>query len=292
MMTNKKSKLKVRGGNKELKRIKNKVLLPILEKINSTERLNKYYRNIIDRLSVADCISLEMSKEIIDDFIFKNIILAGAVFVILFFFLKTILISFVFAISAVYISGYHKINNISKKMKIIEFKFPEAVQVFYDEYMVSSNVRNSLTHVSDKTKGSIQLLFETMIRRMYSGEDSVAAIDDMAETMNIFYAYAFAEILKLSLTDVGDISKEIGQLIKLMQEDIEEKEKTKSELHENKMMFYVLNAITAVVFIANLFLHPYAKEMYSYTIQGSMILMFWIIQIICGLVFIDLNEKI
>ena len=58
MMTNKKSKLKVRGDNKELKRIKNKVLLPILEKINSTERLNKYYRNIIDRLSVADCISL------------------------------------------------------------------------------------------------------------------------------------------------------------------------------------------------------------------------------------------
>lgn len=272
--------------------IKEKLLSPILKKIESNVRLNKYYKNIIDRLSVADCISLEMSKEIIDDFIFKNTIIAGLVFIFVLFFLKTIWISAVFSLSAVYLSFYTKMNGLSKKMKIIEFKFPEAVQIFYDEYIVTSNVRNSLTHVSDKTKGSIQLLFETMVRRMYSGEDSVAAIDEMANTMNIFYAYAFAEILKLSLTDVGDISKEIGQLIKLMQEDIEENEKTKSEMHENKMMFYVLNSITAVVFIANLFLHPYAKEMYSYTIKGSMILMFWIIQIIGGLVFIDLNEKI
>lgn len=272
--------------------IKEKLLSPILKKLESNVRLNKYYKNIIDRLSVADCISLEMSKEIIDDFIFKNTIIAGLVFIFVLFFLKTIWISAVFSLSAVYLSFYTKMNGLSKKMKIIEFKFPEAVQIFYDEYIVTSNVRNSLTHVSDKTKGSIQLLFETMVRKMYSGEDSVAAIDGMANTMNIFYAYAFAEILKLSLTDVGDISKEIGQLIKLMQEDIEENEKTKSEMHENKMMFYVLNSITAVVFIANLFLHPYAKEMYSYTIKGSMILMFWIIQIIGGLVFIDLNEKI
>lgn len=292
MMIKRKGRFQIRNDDKSFRRMKEKISSTILEKIESTEKLNKYYKNIIDRLSVADCISLEMSKDLIDDFIFKNIMLAGAVFIILFFFLKTIWISVLFSMSAIYISCYLKINSLNKKMKTIEYKFPEAVQVFYDEYMVSSNVRNSLTHVSDKTKGSIQLLFETMTRRMYSGDDSVSAIDEMANTMNIFYAYAFAEILKLSLSDVGDISKEIGQLIKLMQEDLEEKEKTRSELHENKMMFYVLNSITAVVFIANLFLHPYAKEMYSYTLKGSMILMLWVIQIIGGLVFIDMNEKI
>lgn len=271
---------------------KEKMLENIETKISSSKKMKRYYDKKVERLSIADCISLSLSKEKVDKFILANIYIAAATFLIIFFILKTIWISFIFAMFAVYINFYLKIKKLNKKMAILEYDFPECIQVFFDEYMVSRNVRSALTHISEKSKGSTGLLFETMTRKMYSGEDPGTSIDEMAATLDIFYAYAFAEILKLSLTDVGDISKEIGSLIELMQDDIEEREKTKSELHENKAMFFLLNGITAVVFVINIFVHPYAKEIYAYTIKGNFLIVFWIMQIIGGLAFIDLNEKI
>lgn len=274
--------------------LKSKLILFIKPRLNKKiiTFLNKFYLSNIERMAIGDCISISNSRTKVDFFISRQITVSFTLFLFLLFFLKNIWIALLLSVLYIFLFTFITIKKLDNKMKCLEYSFPEAIQIFYDNYLVSKNIKNSLIHVSEKTDGSIKILFENVLRKIYSGKDYILAIDEMASTLNIFYAYAFAEILKLSLSDAGDVSNEIAELLELIQEDIEDKEKTKSELHENKMLFYLLNVITAVIFVFNILFHPYGKELYAYTIKGSIIITIWVLQIIGGLIFIDINEKI
>lgn len=274
--------------------LKSKLILFIKPRLNKKiiTFLNKFYLSNIERMAIGDCISISNSRTKVDFFISRQITVSFTLFLFLLFFLKNIWIALLLSVLYIFLFTFITIKKLDNKMKCLEYSFPEAIQIFYDNYLVSKNIKNSLIHVSEKTDGSIKILFENVLRKIYSGKNYILAIDEMASTLNIFYAYAFAEILKLSLSDAGDVSNEIAELLELIQEDIEDKEKTKSELHENKMLFYLLNVITAVIFVFNILFHPYGKELYAYTIKGSIIITIWVLQIIGGLIFIDINEKI
>lgn len=257
---------------------------PVIRKITDT---------YTKRISIIDSISEEEAARVLEINILSSLLTMAASFAISLLFLKVIYLAFIFSVSIFYVY-WHRFNT---KIKIgiheIENSFPNLVQSFIDEYVVSKNSKNALISIMNKApEGSTKMLFEKLIREIYSGTSWEDSINEFSHNLNFFYAQAFSEILKLSLTKVGDISEELNDLMDIMQDDIQQKEQTKSTVHENKVMFYIVNAVTLSVVILNILFHPFAKEIYSYTAVGSALLSFWILQIMAGVLFIEASENI
>lgn len=259
--------------------------------IDNNKVIKRYYDYLIKKVSITECSSMKVAKNKVDIF-FKNLFyIFIASFFILIMIFKSWYVAFLAAVTIIYLIFVKYTGTINKKMQDIEFGFPEVVQQFADEYVVNSNVKKALLNVANKQTGSAAIIFERLVREMYSGRNEIEAIDEMAKTLDFFYSYAFAEILKLSLSDVGSIENELHFLIQLMQEDIEEKERKKSDLYENKAMFYLLNGITVFVVLLNFFVHPFAKELYTYTTTGNLLIVVWIVMFIFGEIFMNFIEE-
>lgn len=262
------------------------------EKIKKNKSLKNYHDKLIKKIAITNCCSFELAENKLKKGILRIVYVAFFSFFLLFLIFKIWYIALIGTLSILYLLLNHYIGKIDKKMNQLEMEFPETVQKFADEYIINRNIRRSLMSISEKSSGSIKLVFERLVRNIHSGIDENTSIDEMAKSLDFFYAYAFAEILKLSLSDVGNVTKEIGFLIELMQEDLEQQEKTKSDLHENKAMFMILNGITAFILVVNFMIHPYAREIYTYTATGAFMIMLWVIEFVGGLLFISLSEKI
>lgn len=268
------------------------ILERIDKKIKKNKSLKNYHDKLIKKIAITNCCSFELAENKLKKGILKIVYVAFFSFCILFFIFKIWYIALIGTLSILYLMLNYYIGKIDKKMNQLEIEFPETVQKFADEYIINRNIRRSLMSISEKSTGSVKLVFERLIRNIHSGIDENTSIDEMAKSLDFFYAYAFAEILKLSLSDVGNVTKEIGFLIELMQEDLEQQEKTKSDLHENKAMFMILNGITAFMLFTNFIVHPYAREIYTYTATGAFMIMIWVAEFVGGLIFISLSEKI
>ena len=287
---------KIKIKKKVSKNKKNYIDEIMLEKIDKKIKKNKslkiYYDKLIKKIAITNCCSFELAENKLKKGILRIVYVAFFSFFLLFLIFKIWYIALIGTLSILYLLLNHYIGKIDKKMNQLEMEFPETVQKFADEYIINRNIRRSLMSISEKSSGSIKLVFERLVRNIHSGIDENTSIDEMAKSLDFFYAYAFAEILKLSLSDVGNVTKEIGFLIELMQEDLEQQEKTKSDLHENKAMFMILNGITAFILVVNFMIHPYAREIYTYTATGAFMIMLWVIEFVGGLLFISLSEKI
>lgn len=268
------------------------ILERIDKKIKKNKLLKNYHDKLIKKIAITNCCSFELAENKLKKGILKIVYVAFFSFCILFSIFKIWYIALTLSASIVYLFFNYYTGKIDKKISQLEMEFPETVQKFADEYIINRNIRRSLMSISEKSSGSIKLVFERLVRNIHSSIDENTSINEMAKSLDFFYAYAFAEILKLSLSDVGNVTKEIGFLIELMQDDLEQQEKTKSDLHENKAMFMILNAITAIVLVTNFIINPYAKDIYTYTSTGAFMIMIWVLEFIGGLMFISLNEKI
>lgn len=263
------------------------------------KRLKKYTilkeskNKLIRRISIIQCISEEEAEKKLEINIISSILLSASLFCISLFFLEVIYLAFIISITMLYLYWHRFNTNIKKGIRKIEQSFPDIVQTFIDDYIVSKNAKNALLSITKRSNdGSIKMIFEKLIREIYSGTSWEYAIDEFSKTLKFFYAQAFSEILKLSLHEVGDISEELDELMNIMHEDIEKKEQTKSTIYENKLMFYIINASTFLVVNLNILFHPFAKEIYSYTIAGSTLLSLWLVQVIAGILFIEASENI
>lgn len=247
----------------------------------------------ITRIAIIECISEKEATTKLENYLVTAGMIFIGTFAITFIFLQVIYLSFVISFSVFYLYLHRFNSKIKKGIHKIEQDFPEVIQAFFDEYIITKNSKNALLSVIDRgPEGSTKLVFEKLIREIYSGSSWEVAINDFSSSLNFFYAQAFAEILKLSLSEVGDVSAELNELMNIIQDDIEQKEQTKSTMHENKMMFYIINTVTLIVVVINIFVHPFAKEVYSYTATGSILFSIWLIQIIAGILFIEASENI
>ena len=292
---NKKNKLKKEVNLSSLfdnSKSASQILSTVNRLTDKQTKISGNIENIIKRNAIVNNISLSKAKKEMDRHIVISVIFSFFVFVGALWMFKVWYLAFIITFAAIYLYWHNITSKLKKEISKIENSFPEIIQNFYDEYIVHKNAKNALVCIVTKTnQKATKMIFEKLIREVYSGEAWEESIDNMANALDFFYAYAFAEILKLTISDIGDITQEIQELIDLMQDDIEKREQTKSNLHENKMMFLIINAITAVVIILNMAFHPFAKEIYSYTTAGSTLLSLWIIQIIAGIFFIEVTEN-
>lgn len=226
------------------------------------KRLKKYTmlkeskNKLIRRISIIQCISEEEAEKKLEISIISSILLSASFFCISLFFLKVIYLAFILSMTMLYLYWHRFNTNIKKGIQKIEQSFPDIVQTFIDDYIVSKNAKNALLSITKRSNdGSIKMIFEKLIREIYSGTSWEYAIDEFSKTLKFFYAQAFSEILKLSLHEVGDISEELDELM-------------------------------------NILFHPFAKEIYSYTIAGSTLLSLWLLQVIAGILFIEASENI
>ncbi|KXG73729.1 hypothetical protein [Thermotalea metallivorans] len=72
-------------------------------------------------------------------------------------------------------------------------------------------------------------------------------------------------------------------LNELVNEEIQASEQDKTEQVANKMIFIILNMVTSLAFIMNIFLNPIAKELYFYTTLGNTLILFWVFVIVAGI---------
>ncbi len=289
-------KRKVKRRKKEEKELRKDILTyaveeKVDEQVIKNALIRKHFQRFVKRTSMVDSSSRTLAERKVKGQIVKICWIGIITFAVTLLIFGIWYIALVGSLAAVYLTGTLITGKIDKKISEIEMEFPSVIQRFTDEYIVTGNIKSSIMAVAEKSKGSISVVFEQLIRDLYSGKNEEEAITDLAETLDFYYGYAFAEILKLSLSDVGDVSKELEFLMELMQDDLQESEKTKAEMFENKIMFILLNAITLVIVVVNLIVHPYGREIYVYTKAGNGLVVFLILEIIGGLSFMSLSEK-
>lgn len=289
-------KRKIKKRKKEDKKFKKDIFAYIVEEkveeqITKHPIIKNYFKRIVKRTAMVDSSSITIAEQKVKKQIIKICWIGIITFLVVLIIFRLWYIALVGSLASIYLSVTLITGKIDKKISEIETEFPSVIQRFTDEYIVTGNIKSSIMAVAEKSKGSISVVFEQLIRDLYSGKNEEEAITDLAETLDFYYGYAFAEILKLSLSDVGDVSKELEFLMELMQDDLQEIEKTKAEMFENKIMFILLNTITMIIVIVNLIAHPYGREIYVYTKAGNGLVVFLILEIIGGLTFMSLSEK-
>lgn len=289
-------KRKIKKRKKEDKKFKKDIFAYIVEEkveeqITKHPIIKNYFKRIVKRTAMVDSSSITIAEQKVKKQIIKICWIGIITFLVVLIIFRLWYIALVGSLASIYLSVTLITGKIDKKISEIETEFPSVIQRFTDEYIVTGNIKSSIMAVAEKSKGSISVVFEQLIRDLYSGKNEEEAITDLAETLDFYYGYEFAEILKLSLSDVGDVSKELEFLMELMQDDLQEIEKTKAEMFENKIMFILLNTITMIIVIVNLIAHPYGREIYVYTKAGNGLVVFLILEIIGGLTFMSLSEK-
>lgn len=180
---------------------------------------------------------------------------------------------------------------LDKKIRKIYMQFPQAVQLFTDVYITSKNIKTALDVVYKEMPSEIGNVFQRLSRELSSGYEYEKNIKNFAKELDYTWGYAFADILIMSYQGAGNISEELIFLNELVNDDIKNKKESNSELAGNKMMFIVLNGLTAVVFSLNIGFNPIAKQLYFYTIQGNNFISFWVISITLGFLVSNILEK-
>lgn len=261
--------------------------------IANRPRLKNIKDHYIRRISITNSISQEEATIKVNQWISNSLFLGIASFVITFIFLKVAIISIVIAIMFVYFYLYHINSKIKKNIQKIEDKFPDVIQAYMDEYIITKNTTSALISINQKLKeGPEKTIFEKIVREIHSGVPIIDALEHISKSLDFFYANAFVNILKLSLTQMGDVTRELNELLNIIQNDVLAKQQTKAFLHGNVLMFHIINGITFIGIIATMIFHPFATSLYAYTSIGNTLLLLWIIQFIGGILFVEAAEKI
>lgn len=199
-----------------------------------------------------------------------------------------ILISF----SVLYIFIYAGTLWIQFRMNKIYEQFPEALQIFTDEYMEYKNIKNAIDNSYNKMPEQIGRAFEKLSRELSSGRNIKESIKNMADSFEYVWGYAFAHVLLMSYEGAGNISDDLIYLGTLMSEELTIEEEVKTENATNKIIFIILNMLTLAILIINMISNDMSKFLYFFTSDGNILLIIWIVQLIAGFNILNISEKI
>ena len=251
--------------------------------------IDKTYSLQLKRMSVLDSRSMEKTQAFLDMYILQSIYISVGIGIGILVILASVMAMVVSMLVFLYARFILITNKYENSMTKLEQSFPEVIQKFTDNYTVTRNVRSSLKNVVTKSSGATQRIFEVAIREIYSGVPEDVALNNLAETVDIFYAYAFVDIVILA-DEMGDITESLNFLVTMVREDIEGKEKSKTSHFENKMMYRMLNGIAFLGLVFNMVKFDFTKSIYLYTGTGNAIVLFWIGQYILTSVYGKISE--
>jgi len=229
-------------------------------------------------------------------------------YIVTFYFLITIIISFVVSIYAslffamwyapialavvsVFFLCYIGIAYIHLNLNKVYAQFPVALQIFTDEYVITKNIKNALNESYPKMPIEIGSLFQNLSRKLDSRNFN-DVLKNFAYGLDLLWGYAFVEILTLSYEGADDISEELIYLNELTGDEMKEDEETSTSIAESYSIFVVLNIITIGMFIFNIIISVNARQLYFNTPTGNAILLFWMISFILGVCTSTLLKKI
>jgi Flp pilus assembly protein TadB len=198
----------------------------------------------------------------------------------------------VIALLVLYLMHYGFGTYLNYKLKRVYEQFPIAIQMFTDIYITNKSIKNALTDSYVDMPKDVGLVFERLARKLSSGHEYDKYIHEFADSLSYVWGYAFAELLLMSYEGSGDISNDLLFLNELMNDDLQDEEESKAEMTTNKTLFMVLNLITVIVFVGNIFFSPIAKELYFYTTTGNTIIMSWLMLIAFGISVSTIMENI
>ena len=195
-------------------------------------------------------------------------------------------------LTVLYIFIYAGTLWVKMKMNKIYEQFPEALQVFTDEYMEFKNIKSAIDNSYNKMPEQIGKVFEKLSRELSSGKNIKESITNMADSFEYVWGYAFAHILLMSYEGAGNIEEDLIYLGTLISEELTIEEEVKTEMATNRIIFIILNMLTVVVFVINMAANDMSRFLYFFTADGNNLLIGWIIQLIAGFNILNISEKI
>lgn len=261
-----------------------------IKKLQNFKLINKIYNLQIHRMVVLNNESREASKKKLEKEIIRGIYTAIGSGILAYTVGRSMLITVITIIVTLYILTTHSLGKSEKRMNKLEADFPEIIQFFLDEYILTKNIRSGLKNVVNRTTGPIHNVFSTIIREIYSGVEEKEAFEKAADTIGFYYAYAFVDILTIA-EEVGDITEPMNYLSSIIRDEIEVRERAKTMNFENKMMNNILNSIAAIGILYNMVRFDFAKPVYLYTATGNALIIFWLVQFAATTVYNKMNER-
>ena len=260
-----------------------------LEKISEHKKIRRRIQSVIENYATVNSLSKVKSKKILIRKITLTLIVSVGVAIGILIFLKSILASILSLIVVIYASYTHESNKYYKTLKKMETDFPETIQIFADNYCIHMNIYNAMEEVVEKTEGPTQRIFEKTFREIESGANKEQSLREFARLLGFYYAHAFVETLLLA-DEMGDISESLNFLINLIQEDLELKEESRSSHFENKVMYKMLNILTIVGAIGNMFKFDFSTSLYLFTPTGNALIIAFFAQLIITSVYSIISE--
>ena len=256
----------------------------------------KWLQNIRESYSMKLTVILNKDKYQCNAYITLYCLLSVFISIIIGVLLLTILTVWHFvlliSLSVLYISIYAGTLWVKMKMNKIYEQFPEALQVFTDEYMEFKNIKSAIDNSYNIMPEKIGKVFEKLSRELSSGRNIKESIANMADSFEYVWGYAFAHILLMSYEGAGNIEEDLIYLGTLISEELTIEEEVKTEMATNKIIFIILNVLTVVMFVINMTTNDMSRFLYFYTSDGSNLLICWIVQLIAGFNILNISEKI
>lgn len=178
------------------------------------------------------------------------------------------------------------------KMDKIYNQFPEALQIFIDEYIEYKNIKKAIDNSYARMPMQVGGVFEKISRQLSSGENLKKSIMSMADGLDYIWAYTFAEILLLSYAGAGNIEEDLMYLNTLICEEATIEEEMRTDAATNKIIFIVLNILTIIIFAINMAANSLSKYLYFFTPTGNGLLIMWLCFSVIGLLVLNISEKV
>ena len=171
-------------------------------------------------------------------------------------------------------------------------QFPEALQVFSDEYIEYKNIKKAVDNSYIRMPEQIGRVFEKLSRALSSGGDLNKSIEEMANSLEYIWAYTFAEILIMSYNGAGSIEEDLLYLNTLIGEETTIEEEVRTEMATNKIIFVILNILTLGIFILNMVTNSLSRYLYFFTSTGSSLMIMWLVLLVGGFTILNISEKV
>ena len=270
--------------------------ISFVEKIDEWLRavpiLHRLKEKYVMKLSVVNTYKRSHNNALSIGFLIMSVVVVLMLSFMLFKVMNLWYVILVIALLILYLMHYGFATYLNYKLKRVYEQFPVAIQMFTDIYITNKSIKNALTDSYVDMPKDVGLVFERLARKLSSGHEYDKYIHEFADSLSYVWGYAFAELLLMSYEGSGDISNDLLFLNELMNDDLQDEEESKAEMTTNKTLFMVLNLITVIVFVGNIFFSPIAKELYFYTTTGNTIIMSWLMLIAFGISVSTIMENI
>lgn len=277
---------------KSLKLYEMKFINKLSKYISKNKILDKKLNKCINKLNLINNKDYVENKGFLYAYMMLQIIISLLVGIISIFIFSVWYASIVLIIVSIFFLFYLFYVCMNIKVKKVYNQFPLALQMFTEEYVINKNIKNAFNNSYKKMPIEIGKIFERLSRELNSST-YIKTIIEFSNAFDYIWCYAFCEILIMSYDgDTYDISEELIYLNELIYDEIKEDEETITAISESKSVFVVLNIITTIIFIFNLFLNKSSLNLYFKTVVGNIIIIFWLISIIIGIVSSNVLKKI